>query len=296
MALRQFARFNQCFPVRSTVRYGHHHHSPAEHKLLSGIEGHRAKLKSHPLYASIQTVPQLQTFMKSHCFAVWDFMSLLKELQRRITCVDSLWIPKPNTGSIRLVNEIVTGEESDENMAGASEDEKYISHYELYLRAMREMGAGTTEIEGFVEKIRQGVPFKTALEKTPIPEHTKKFVANTIGVLGLPTHVIASYFQFGREDPIPEMFQTILNNLEANNVKGNLECFKLYLQRHIQLDGEEHGPAGMKLVLALAKSEQELDEVIKYAKEAIESRISFWDGIYLDIQQQQKRVKSVAEC
>jgi len=289
MALSQFAKFNRCLPIRSTFR---NLHSPAANKLLSAVEGHRAKLKSHPLYASIQTVPQLQTFMKSHCFAVWDFMSLLKELQRRVTCVDTLWIPKPNTGSIRLVNEIVTGEESDENMAGASEEEKYISHYELYLRAMREMGASTTEMESFVEKIRQGVPFPVALQQTDIPEHTKKFVANTIGVLNMPTHVIASYFQFGREDPIPEMFQTILSNLEANKIKGNLECFKLYLQRHIQLDGEEHGPAGLKLVLALTKSQEEMDEVVKYAKLAIESRLHFWDGIYLDIQQNQNRVKN----
>jgi hypothetical protein len=234
--------------------------------------------------------------MKSHCFAVWDFMSLLKELQRRITCVDKLWIPKPNTGSVRLVNEIVTGEESDENMAGASEEEKYISHYELYLRAMREMGASTTEMESFVDRLRQGEPWQLALSQTDIPDHTKKFVTNTIDILNKPTHVIASYFQFGREDPIPEMFQTILNNLEANQVTGNLECFKLYLQRHIQLDGEEHGPAGLKLVLALAKSQSDLDEVVYYAKHAIEARLLFWDGIYQDIlKQQQKRVQKEAE-
>jgi len=287
--IRRIVKLNSTFPIRSTVRNAAQVHSPGADYILKSIEGHRNKLKSHPLYASIKTVPQLQTFMRSHCFAVWDFMSLLKGLQRRITCVDKTWVPKPNTGSIRLINEIVTGEESDENMAGASEDEKYISHYELYLRAMREMGASTAEIEGFVDRIIKGVPFAQALEQTPIPEYTKKFVANTVSVLDLPTHVIASYFQFGREDPIPEMFQNILNNLEANKVKGNLECFKLYLQRHVQLDGEEHGPAGLKLVLALTKNQKDLDEVVKYAKEAIEARILFWDGIYQEIQQQQQK-------
>jgi hypothetical protein len=179
------------------------------------------------------------------------------------------------------------GEESDENPDPQSDNDKYISHYELYLRAMRDIGASTNDIESFVDKIKQGDPLNYALQQTIVPDYTKRFVTDTIKILSMPSHLVAAYFQFGREDPIPEMFKSILSTLEKNpKSNGNLHNFKQYLQRHIQLDGEEHGPAGLKLVLSLTKSQRDMDEIVEYAQKAIESRIRLWDGILLDIQKQ----------
>lgn len=57
-------------------------------KLKKEIEPIRQQLIQHPIYANIQTIKDLNIFMEHHVFAVWDFMSLLKSLQRNLTCVD----------------------------------------------------------------------------------------------------------------------------------------------------------------------------------------------------------------
>jgi len=94
-------------------------------------------LVAHPLYAALRTVEDLRIFMANHVFAVWDFMSLLKELQRRLTCVVVPWSPAPNPAAVRMINAIVLAEESDEVAPG-----RYIDHFSLYVLAMEGVRLG----------------------------------------------------------------------------------------------------------------------------------------------------------
>src|SRR5260221_922096 len=103
---------------------------------------YKAALLNHPIYQEIDQLDSLRLFMEHHVFAVWDFMSLLKALQRRICCVDVPWIPRNGSVSCRLINEIVLGEESDEDG-----EDGHASHFELYHRAMRQCGASTTSLD-----------------------------------------------------------------------------------------------------------------------------------------------------
>ena len=75
----------------------------------------RNELLGHPIYRRIDSLNALHVFMQHHVFAVWDFMSLLKALQRRLCCIDVPWLPPANHLAARFINEIVLGEESDDD-------------------------------------------------------------------------------------------------------------------------------------------------------------------------------------
>jgi hypothetical protein len=236
----------------------------------------RAALLGHPVYGEIDRLGALRTFMEHHAFAVWDFMSLLKALQRRLCCVEVPWLPAADPTASRLINEIVLAEESDEDGAGG-----FASHFELYRRAMARSGASTAGIDGFLDELRRGLPVPTALESPGVPEPARRFVRQTFRLIGAGNLcAMASAFTFGREDLLPAVFQRLVDELNAE-VDGRLEEFRYYLDRHIGLDGDEHGPMANRLLLSLCGSDELRWQAAEHAAvDCLEARRALWDGIY----------------
>ncbi|MGQ7860072.1 DUF3050 domain-containing protein [Pseudomonas sp. CBSPBW29] len=236
----------------------------------------KLQLHSHPLFLQINTLQQLHYFMESHVFAVWDFMTLTKRLQHDLTGMRLPWLPPTDPQAARLINEIVLGEESD-----AYPGHGHRSHFELYLEAMREVGANTATIERFVSLQRDGDDAETALQKIDIHPVVARFVRSTLQVaLNAPTHCVAAAFLHGRESVIPSMFKRILESCEIAHRQAPTFCY--YLNRHMEIDAEEHGPAAaqllQRLILADPRREQQANSS---ALGAVESRLAFWDGLYL---------------
>lgn len=231
-------------------------------------------LEAHSVFSAIGNLDQLRTFMSWHVFAVWDFMSLLKQLQRKLTCVDLPWVPPANPVAARLINEIVLGEECDDMPGGG-----HLSHYEMYLLAMREIGADTAQIEDFVRHIRSGMSAEAALEAVGVDPAVRRFVTSTLDTAcnGSVYQVLGSFF-FGRENVIPAMFRGLLAQWRI--AEKDAPIFVYYLNRHIELDGDSHGPAAWKIIDELAGNDPEaLAQLKAAAEEAIEARIGLWDGL-----------------
>jgi Protein of unknown function (DUF3050) len=246
----------------------------------------RARLTSHPLYASIRTPHHLRLFMQSHVFAVWDFMSLLKALQSQLTCITIPWVPKPFPESRRFINEIVLGEESDQF------DGRAISHFELYLEAMQQAHADTAPIRALIAGITNGsLPPTTALLAAHAPTPAHIFVASTFRIIHSGNlAAMAAAFTFGREDIIPDIFRELVRDLNTSTA-GELNKFAWYLDRHIEVDGEDHGPLSLRMVADLCGHDDLLWEQATLAAEsAIAARIALWDGILTDIHTTDPRI------
>jgi hypothetical protein len=216
--------------------------------------------------------------MEHHAFAVWDFMSLLKTLQRGLTCVQVPWVPTGPSVSRRLINDITLVEESDERDGG------FISHFELYLEGMRQAGADTSRIDAFISLLRAGTPVLPALGEAGVPDTSAEFVAATWDfITRAPVHCQAAAFAFGREDLIPEMFDQVA---ALNAESGELSTFVDYLRRHIQVDSEEHTPMAMQMLVDLCgDNDAKWADAGETVNLALEARLKLWDGILAQIRE-----------
>ncbi|MFY9959432.1 DUF3050 domain-containing protein [Pseudomonas sp. Hg5Tf] len=253
----------------------------------SRLAHYKEKLATHPIFSEIDSLPVLQRFMETHVFAVWDFMSLTKRLQQELTCVHLPWLPPQDPQAARLINEIVLGEESDDRL-----DRGHYSHFELYLDAMREVGASTTAIEQFVHLQRQGIGYANALQQSEASEAAKQFVCNTLDVaLNAQAHSVAAAFLHGRESVIPTMFQRILDDWGISAEQA--PTLRYYLQRHIEVDSEDHGPAAEELLARLVNQDpQREQQVYEAAIAAVQSRIALWDQLRLSMRIGQVEVRA----
>jgi hypothetical protein len=241
-------------------------------RLEAEISPARDRVVNHPLYANLDSHDSIVTFMEHHVFAVWDFMSLLKSLQRNLTCVNVPWIPTGPTGSRRLINDIVMVEESDELGDG------FISHFELYVNGMREAGADTTAVDSLVSLLREGRPVSDALREAGVPKPSILFAGTTWSIIeSAPVHCQAAAFAFGREDLIPDMFTQVV---AVNERSRKLGTFVDYLERHIEVDGEQHTPMAMQMVTDLCGDDDaKWQEAARTVNTALAARTQLWDDI-----------------
>jgi len=243
--------------------------------LEKNLSSTRKSLINHSLYSKLDSKQKLVEFMENHVFAVWDFMSLIKALQRNLTCIEVPWIPNENRLAGRLVNEIVLAEESDVDLNGNPK-----SHFELYLESMIQIGASTKKIEDFIFKIKTLKSYNKSIENINISPVVKEFMDFTFNIINTnKNHVIASVFTFGREDLIPDMFIEIVKKLSINDeIKADHLIY--YLERHIEIDADEHGPMALKMIEKLCgEDEMKWKEAEIASKKALEMRIKLWDYI-----------------
>ena len=245
---------------------------------IENIKQAQYSLYQHPVIKGgyINNIRELRIFMEHHVFAVWDFMSLIKSMQHEICPSTNVWIPTPyaEDGTARLVNDIVMAEESDETPDG-----RYLPHYNMYIEAMNEVGADTLPIRTFLNNVvRVGVLEAIEILKVEYPVQAA-FVGFTFEVISLNSlPYTTSCFAFGRETSIPDMFQGIVEKIGLD--REECPMFIYYLERHIELDGDDHGPKAIELVKKFSGQDPEvIQKSENVAINSITARSTFFDGI-----------------
>jgi len=238
----------------------------------------REQLEQHPVFQRLANIADLRRFMRAHVFAVWDFMSLLKRLQRDLTCVEVPWIPRKDTVAAHLINEIVLGEESDIAPNGEP-----ASHLDIYLAAMREVGADTAQFTHFLDLVTQGIDPVDAMHAAGVPEHVRTFVTHTLRTAAHEsTLTVMTSFFHGRENVIPRMFTALLQRWQIAEALAPM--FVFYLKRHIEVDGDSHGPMAQQIIERATAGDPARQEVVMHAAiESVRARIALWDGVQLSL-------------
>jgi len=248
-------------------------------KIQRNIEPLRQQIINHKVYSAIDELEDLQIFMEHHIYAVWDFMSLLKSLQINLTCTTLPWFPVGDAITRQLINEIVAGEESDVDADGNIK-----SHFELYLDAMQQCGANVEPINNFLLSLQKGRDFEMAFELAQVPEAARDFVNSTFETINSnKPHLQAASFTFGREDLIPNMFISMVNDLNSTQPE-KVSTFKYYLERHIEVDGDHHSHLALSMTEKLCEKDENFwQEAEETTKKALQNRINLWDAAYLRI-------------
>jgi Protein of unknown function (DUF3050) len=273
----------------STIMVGERSAPSQEESLLTQLRERlaprRAQVNSHLLYRDISSLEDLRVFLESHVFAVWDFMSLLKTLQQMLTCVSVPWLPTPFPVCRRLVNELVLGEESDTFNGG------YLSRFELYRQTMLEAKANVHPIDALLAELSSGQPIRTALLADGIPQESVRFVEATFSIISQrKPHVVAAAFTFGREDLIAGMFRSMVSGL-YQQFPNQVGTFQFYLERHIEVDGDTHGPMALKMISELCGSDAtRWREATQAAEQALDARLALWTAIRDRIRLSRKRL------
>jgi len=244
--------------------------------LINKLAPHQEKLKSHRLYKLLNSVDSIKIFMEFHVFAVWDFMSTVKALQNSVACQNIPWMPKPNPSLTRLVNSIILDEECDLDINNEPK-----SHFVMYLEAMEEMGVKTTTIDKFISTVRAQNSVAAGLK--PLNKGVQEFMTETFKIINSnKVHEIASAFTFGRENMIPTMFIQILSQEGWKDEKKKLIY---YMDRHVEVDGDEHGPAALKMVQIMCGDDpKKWEEAEQATLQALRARDKFWSAIASEIE------------
>lgn len=251
-------------------------------RLHNNVEPVQKMLRQHPIYHSVGTPEALRVFCQMHVFAVWDFMSLLKRLQRDLTCTTLPWQP-PNPRLARLINEIVLGEESD----WLDGDAQPTSHFDLYREAMHEIGADTKPIARFIDDAMH-MGWENALSQAqhhekPAIQSALQFTSHTLHTaIRASTAAVAGAFFFGREDIIPAMFSSAIDGIRQSGQEP--KRLLQYLERHVEVDGNDHGPRAKELLLALCGDDEKLwKEAETAAISSCQARVALWDAVCMAI-------------
>jgi pyrroloquinoline quinone (PQQ) biosynthesis protein C len=151
---------------------------------------------------------------------------------------------------------------------------------------MEACGADTSGIHRFVNALKAGKSIEESFEIAETPEAAREFVRFTFHVIAQQEpHLLAAVFTFGREDLIPDMFHSIIEDIDKE-LPDTVSLFKYYLDRHIEVDGDHHSHLALQMTANLCGEEDhKWEEVAVVSAQCLEKRAALWTGVNAAIAQ-----------
>ena len=179
-------------------------------------------------------------------------------------------------------------EESDRT----EDQQHYLSHFELYLTAMKQIGANRQPIQTFLSLLRTGCDVTKALYELKLPLSVQQFVTTTFSFFPDEIHILAAVFVYGREAMTTSLFAPLIQRLRQTlsiEDQSRVSTLQYYLKRHIELDHSDHFPKALQMLNRLAGNDpQKWKEIAVAAQQALEARLDFLAGIHTTILHSEK--------
>lgn len=224
-------------------------------------------ISKHEIYKHLSDMEALKTFASYHVFCVYDFMFLAKSLQHALAPSGPEWRGNlVSSAATRAINEIILEEESDVDPKGG-----FISHHDLYLRAMTEIGANSSLINSF----------KKTRDLSQLPAPVSNFLAYHLDLAknGNPMEIAGAFF-LGRESLLPHVFEAIVDILPEEKAP----TLYYYLVRHIELDGRNHSELGEAIISEIAEKQgEDISLAFAAGEKTLNLRLALWDFILEEI-------------
>lgn len=250
---------------------------PYDNRQSKVIRALTDELHSHQLFSSLSTIESIRIYMESQVWCVWDFMALVKSVQLGLISSSIYWTPPLDATAGNYIYEVLATEETDINHKGSG----HASHFETYQRAMKQAGAELQPITTFIRKLRKGCTYVDAISAVELPLEVRSFVDLTISFALAPLHVAVGALCLTREGIIPGMFAALLNNCPDTR---ELTVFRWYLNRHIMLDTDRHGPLSARLFRTVVGGDPEkLAEALDAAIQGLNARKALLDSILVRV-------------
>lgn len=229
-------------------------------------------LANHKLYERVNDELSLRLFMEHHVICVWSYNFLLREIHQELVGLIHPLNSQSQKEAIRLVSEMILEEELEEQQDGS-----LLSHFEIYLEAMQDLGANISPIVSFFDLQDSGQNWQTALKHARFPTAVSRYARKMNRFAQAPLHEKAAALFYEGEPFIPDTFLLRIGQL-GNTVKiGRLLD---YFERHIEGLRSPGFSASGRLVEILCNNDEKMSlEAEQSAEEAMKNRVELWGYI-----------------
>ena len=173
---------------------------------------------------------------------------------------------------IRLISEIILDEEVDDLGDG-----RILSHLELYLEAMEDLGCNMTPILAFFDLLDEGIGSEKAFDFVNFPDEVVSYARFGMKILEKPIHARAAALFYEGEPFIPDRFLLRIDQMGRRLKVGR---FIDYMERHIEGLKRPGFSAAGRLVELLCQNDANLNREAEMIAEAVMNRrIELWDAI-----------------
>ena len=229
-------------------------------------------LETHRIYDRLHDEASLRLFVEHHVICVWIYNYLMRDLYQEIANHIQPMSSQVQKEAIRLISELVLEEEVDEQNDGT-----LISHMEIYLEAMQDLGADVGPIMSFFDLLESGKDWVEAARQAHFPIESQLYFEKINVFFESPVHERAALLFYEGEPYVPDSF---LNKLNVLSQTAKTARLLEYFEKHIEGLKRPGFSAIGRLVELFCGDDEDLNAAAEArAEEAMKIRLEFWGQI-----------------